>query len=158
MEYLHTHQIIHRDIKSQNLLVDKDFSCKISDFGISTIKPKMECTMTSVGTPAYMAPEVINKNRYTEKADIYSFGILLIELYTGSPPYSDDNKAYSPAQLMYLVVHDGLRPVVPDSCPKALQHLIHKCLHGDFKKRPSFIQVSQTLSKILHGMNPAYQV
>jgi serine/threonine protein kinase len=65
--YLHSRKLIHRDIKPQNLLVNSTWVCKVADFGISTIKPQQTQTMTCIGTPVYMAPEVLTKNKYSEK-------------------------------------------------------------------------------------------
>ena len=69
--YLHSRKLIHRDLKPQNLLVNGTWTCKIADFGISTIKPQQTQTMTCIGTPVYMSPEVLTKNKYSEKADVY---------------------------------------------------------------------------------------
>eukprot|EP01119_Soliformovum_irregulare_P021472 TRINITY_DN7153_c0_g1_i2.p1 TRINITY_DN7153_c0_g1~~TRINITY_DN7153_c0_g1_i2.p1 ORF type:complete len:1103 (-),score=306.90 TRINITY_DN7153_c0_g1_i2:47-3286(-) len=108
MEYLHSRNpvIIHRDLKSSNLLIDKKWRCKVADFGVSRIKPFLTQTMTTVGTPAYMAPEVILKNEYSEKVDVYSFGIVLNEIDTGQPPYGDST--LFPQQVMYAVAHEGI--------------------------------------------------
>merc|ERR1711934_1247513 len=96
MAFLHSKKLIHRDLKPQNLLVSQDWTCKIADFGVSTIKPAVTQVMTCVGTPSYMAPEVLRKGKYSEKADVYSFGVLLLEVYTGQYPYSQ----YDPVQVL----------------------------------------------------------
>ena len=74
LNYLHSHNpaIIHRDLKPSNMLIDKKWRCKIADFGISKLKSATQYkTQTLVGTPAYLAPEVIQNNLITEKADVY---------------------------------------------------------------------------------------
>jgi serine/threonine protein kinase len=108
MEYLHSKHVIHRDLKSQNLLVDDMGVCKVADFGISTIKPSVTRTMTSIGTPVYMAPEVIARDKYSEKADVYSFGVLVVEVATGLLPYStgefakiNSNRVCDTVRLLY---------------------------------------------------------
>ena len=85
--YLHTNKqpILHRDLKSLNVLLDHALNCKLADFGWTRVKAKV---MTSkIGTYQWMAPEVINGYKYTEKADVFSFGIILWELATRKPPY-----------------------------------------------------------------------
>jgi len=148
MDYLHSCQppIIHRDLKNSNLLIDKKWRCKVADFGISRIKPSRTQTMTLVGTPAYMAPEVISQNRYSEKGDVYSFGVLLNELHTGEPPYADLN--LFPEQVMYAVVHEGLRPSLAADCPQPLAVLITDCLSADPLKRPSFKEIKLRLKRM----------
>merc|ERR1712100_693769 len=83
MEYLHsrTPPILHRDMKSPNLLIDSNWRIKISDFGFSTIK-KAASNLTRVGSPVWAAPEVMRGEPYTEKLDIYSFAIVMWELLT----------------------------------------------------------------------------
>lgn len=113
MNYLHELEppVIHRDLKSENLLIDENMNCKVADFGICTFKCSTDYTMTSVGTPIYMAPEIICKTSraYTTKVDVYSFGILLVEMYTGIRPYSCDRfRDMFPAEvgLPYLLFFD----------------------------------------------------
>jgi len=148
MQYLHSCNppIIHRDLKNSNLLIDKKWRCKIADFGISRIKPTNTQSMTLVGTPAYMAPEVISQNKYTEKSDCYSFGVVLCELYSGKAPYADMN--LFPQQVMYAVVQEGLRPTIDSDCPSALAVLIQDCLYADPVKRPDFKEIKLRLKRL----------
>ncbi len=148
MMYLHSRKppIIHRDLKSSNLLIDKQFHCKVADFGVSRLKPTTELTMTVVGTPAYMAPEVISKNKYTESADVYSFGVVLVELLSGKTPYHD--MTLFPQQVMYAVVQEGLRPSIPKDCPPALEILIKECLDQEPAKRPPFPEIKARLKRM----------
>merc|ERR1712029_368762 len=98
--YLHKRKLIHRDIKSTNFLISQDWTCKVADFGVSTVKPAITRTMTCIGTPVYMAPEVLAKDKSSEKADVYSFGIVLAEIFTGALPYSEgDPSRFNHAQL-----------------------------------------------------------
>eukprot|EP00055_Hartaetosiga_balthica_P008418 m.31226 g.31226 ORF g.31226 m.31226 type:complete len:827 (-) comp6297_c0_seq1:128-2608(-) len=84
LKYLHENHVIHRDIKSENLFLSIDDYVKIGDFGVSSIK--ME-SVTVIGTPCWMAPEVINEQPYGTEADIWSLGVTIIELSTGVPPF-----------------------------------------------------------------------
>jgi len=78
MSYLHSLQppILHRDLKALNLLVDKSFNVKVADFGIA--RPRVDDTMTFCGTPKWTAPEVLRMNNYSEKADVFSFGVVCV--------------------------------------------------------------------------------
>ena len=92
LEYLHALGIVHRDIKSTNILVDEQGVCKISDFGSAktTLEDNMESMkyMTVCGTPYWMAPEVIKQEGHNRKADIWSLGCTVFEMATGRPPWS----------------------------------------------------------------------
>lgn len=94
VQYLHEQNLIHRDLKPHNLLVNSEMVCKIADFGISTVMPEYTRTMTCVGTPVYMAPEVLSTQKYSAKADVYSFGILLLEIISEIKPYSIGDEAH----------------------------------------------------------------
>lgn len=109
MHCLHGRNIIHRDLKSMNLLLDHDWTCKVADFGFARLKAT-NVTLTRVGTPAWVAPEVMLGQRYTEKVDVYSFGIVLWELLTRQYPYRDDTDTLG---LMRRVVREGYRPPLP---------------------------------------------
>merc|ERR1719420_546990 len=88
MLYLHTRKppVLFRDLKPSNVLINRDGRCKVADFGVSRLL--QEGTMTrNAGTLMYMANEVLNGGRYGRAADVWSFGLLLVEVWTGRPPY-----------------------------------------------------------------------
>ena len=87
LNYLHSNNIIHRDIKPQNILIDKYNVCKIADFGFARYKEEDTLLKTVCGSPLYMAPEIIKKQHYTESADIWSAGVLFYQMLTGSHPF-----------------------------------------------------------------------
>lgn len=91
LEYLHTldPKLIHRDIKSRNVLIDSQMGAKLSDFGISRDRSVTETMTAAVRTCLWMAPEVIVSGHYTESADIYFFGVVLSELDTCKTPFHD---------------------------------------------------------------------
>merc|ERR1712137_262211 len=111
MDYLHSKKLIHRDLKSENLLVNNSWTCKVADFGISTVRPTITREMTCIGTPIYMAPEVIKKNKYSEKADVFSFGMVLWEIFTGCIPYNNEEfHGMNQVQLIFYIVEKNARP------------------------------------------------
>ncbi|CAN0264517.1 unnamed protein product, partial [Scytosiphon promiscuus] len=91
MQYLHGQNpvIIHRDLKSLNVLIDENWVTKVTDFGLSRFKATSvsEKMTGQAGTYHWMAPEVINSQHYTEKADVFSYGIILWEIFTRAIPY-----------------------------------------------------------------------
>jgi hypothetical protein len=147
--HLHSVGIIHRDIKSSNLLVDSDGHVKVGDFGFATAKAD-NGTLTRCGTPSWTAPEILippsavnvettkkaSPLRYSEKADIYSFGIVMWEVLTRRMPYQDRN-------MMFVVVEvlDGYRPKVPGDCPHAFADLMQRCWRHEPEHRPDIDEV-----------------
>jgi len=141
MFYLHssTPPIIHRDFKSANLLVDKNWCVKVGDFGMSRMIDSQQ-QMTVCGTAETCAPEVLKRNMYTEKADVYSFGIVLWEMFTRNQLYVGLNFY----ELSSRVVNEGLRPDTTgprfqeEIIPKAIIDLMKQCWDDDPNVRPDF--------------------
>eukprot|EP01130_Rhizamoeba_saxonica_P010207 TRINITY_DN4180_c0_g1_i1.p1 TRINITY_DN4180_c0_g1~~TRINITY_DN4180_c0_g1_i1.p1 ORF type:complete len:556 (+),score=63.13 TRINITY_DN4180_c0_g1_i1:22-1689(+) len=137
MLYLHQFDpaIIHRDIKTQNLLVDEHWRVKVCDFGLSRIK--ISETMSRLGTIHYSAPEVLRGERYTEMADIYSFAIVMWELLTASIPFD----GWPPLRIASEVAYRIQRPEIPDFCPPGLRYLITECWSDIPESRPHFAEI-----------------
>lgn len=89
MQYLHTQGILHRDLKSENLLLDEDMCVKVADFGISCLESQCGSAKGFTGTYRWMAPEMIKEKHHTKKVDVYSYGIVLWELFTALIPFDD---------------------------------------------------------------------
>jgi len=146
MIYLHDRHIIHRDLKPGNLLLTQDWITKVADFGLSRALPNAHITqtLTSCGTITYTAPEVLRDQRYSLKADIWSFGIIALSLITRTKPYPK----MTDAQIVIRVLA-GKRPSIPPKVPKEFTNIIKKCLKNDPKLRPSFQQIHRLLETII---------
>ncbi|KAI0567154.1 Serine/threonine protein kinase [Gracilaria domingensis] len=146
MRYLHDSKLLHRDLKSSNLLLDKDFNCKVGDFGLTRIsKGSAAAQMTGqCGTFQYMAVEVLANKPYSEKADVFSFGILLWEIVARKLPYF----GMQPMQVGMAVLNQGLRPTIPRECPPSLAKLMRSCWDSDPSRRPSFTQLVSILEAL----------
>ena len=94
----------------------------------------------------WLAPEIMKKERYTEKADVYSFGIILWELLVRVKPFDEFEEAHSQfVTVLEDAIVKGLRPNIPPDCPKAYRELIEECWHDDPKRRPDFVQICRRL-------------
>lgn len=148
MAYLHSMKppIIHRDLKSMNILVNSTFGCKVSDFGLSREKSVDE-TMSVTGTPLWLPPEMIRGERYTENADVYSFGIVVSEFDTRKVPYHDikakgaRHKKVSGSTLMHMVAYEKLRPTLSSNCLLTIKSLYERCTSDDAQSRPTFEEI-----------------
>ncbi|RHY44082.1 hypothetical protein DYB38_007067 [Aphanomyces astaci] len=157
--YLHSFQptIIHRDLKSKNVLLSDTWEAKLSDFGISRVT-SLDDTMTSnVGTVAWIAPEVLTGGRYTEKADIYSFGVLLSELDTTDAPYANlmnksKDAAFSNARIALMVSEGTLKPDFTNRMPEGLLTLALECLAFDEADRPTAMALSYKIHTIAKSL------
>ncbi|KAG4397077.1 hypothetical protein GLYMA_10G066000v4 [Glycine max] len=126
MNYLHKRNppIVHRDLKSPNLLVDKKYTVKVCDFGLSRLKANTFLSSKSAaGTPEWMAPEVLRDEPSNEKSDVYSFGVILWELATLQQPWINLN----PAQVVAAVGFKGKRLEIPHDVNPQVAALIDAC-------------------------------
>lgn len=143
MAYLHANKTIHRDLKSQNVLIDDRKYPIICDFG-SSKNTDLTMTMTGQGgTPSYMAPEFLQNEKYDEKIDVYSFGILLWEIITQEYPFD----GLSWPQILCIVVVNQQRPVIPDEWEPSLKNLINRCWAPNPAERPTFQEIVYLFNK-----------
>ncbi|KAK8625220.1 hypothetical protein V6N13_090095 [Hibiscus sabdariffa] len=144
MNYLHQNNIIHRDLKAANLLMDENEVVKVADFGVARVKTQSGVMTAETGTYRWMAPEVIEHKPYDHKADVFSFGIVLWELLTGKIPY----EFLTPLQAAVGVVQKGLRPTIPKHTNPKLTELLERCWQQDPSLRPDFAEIIEILQKI----------
>lgn len=159
MNFLHRRQVVHRDLKSLNLLVsavvknDEDLPpVKISDFGLSRVCPldgqSKACMTSGAGTYHWMAPEVLDGRSYDEKVDVYSYGICLFEVVSRRIPY--DSSGLEPVSIA-VAVSKGRRPdltLVPKDCPADLRFTMECCWAHCPSGRPGFDTILETLKLV----------
>nr|GEU64980.1 serine/threonine-protein kinase EDR1 [Tanacetum cinerariifolium] len=147
MNCLHTSipTIVHRDLKSPNLLVDEDWNVKVCDFGLSRLKHNTFLSSKSTaGTPEWMAPEVLRNENSNEKCDVYSFGVILWELATLRLPWSGMN----PMQVVGAVGFQNRRLDIPKDLDPLVGRIIWECWQTDPNLRPSFAQLMVALKPL----------
>ena len=143
MSYLHP-SLVHRDLKTQNILLDRSCRAQVCDFGIAKFKERTFLTTlkAQAGTPAYMAPEMFEgSSEISEKCDVYSFAVILWEMVSGEVPWD----GATPMQVIFAVGVQRQRLPLPPSCPAALQMLIERCWTADPGLRPGFPEILQSL-------------
>ncbi|KAJ4805804.1 ACT-like protein tyrosine kinase family protein [Rhynchospora pubera] len=150
MDYLHQCNIIHRDLKTANLLMDEKEVVKVADFGVARVKDQSGVMTAETGTYRWMAPEVIEHKPYDHKADVFSFGIVLWELLSGKLPYEE----LTPLQAAVAVVQKGLRPAIPEGTHPRLVELLGKCWQCDPSLRPNFSEILKILDGIAKEVTP----
>jgi len=143
MNFLHTREVIHRDLKSLNILLDDKYNVSIIDFGTSRVMDRDKLMTHAIGTVSYMSPEIFNNVQYSEKADVYSFGMVLWEIMARKTPFGELNSWNIP-----VAVTRGDRPVIPKEWPSSVSKLIVKCWDQKSKNRPPFGEILATLLKI----------
>ncbi|KAL5709595.1 non-specific serine/threonine protein kinase [Ranunculus cassubicifolius] len=153
MNYLHRRNppIVHRDLKSPNLLVDKKYTVKVCDFGLSRLKANTFLSAKSAaGTPEWMAPEVLRDEPSNEKCDVYSFGVILWELMTLQLPWSNLNQA----QVVFAVGFKNKRLEIPPNVNPQVGILIEACWSNEPWKRPSFSSIMEALRPLIKPPTP----
>jgi len=151
MAWLHgaSPQIIHRDLKPQNLLVDEHWNVKVCDFGLSQVKlreEKIRDGKSIPGTPLWMAPEVLLGKDVDEKADVYSFGIVLWEIMSGQEPFPHHD-SYGTFKRCITKEHE--RPPIPPDTHPSIKSLMERCWHPEPSKRPTFTEILPILDAVM---------
>eukprot|EP01089_Gocevia_fonbrunei_P005710 TRINITY_DN16194_c0_g1_i1.p1 TRINITY_DN16194_c0_g1~~TRINITY_DN16194_c0_g1_i1.p1 ORF type:complete len:173 (+),score=39.52 TRINITY_DN16194_c0_g1_i1:113-631(+) len=157
MSYLHVMGIIHRDLKAENIFVDRHYIAKIGDFGLSR-KKGVDLNRSpnyggeyAAGTPGYIAPEILAgdpniSKPYSTMSDVFAMGMLIWECVTGEYPFVSKYDLDSVAIANAIV--DGERPVIPDSCPEKMKVILLDCWEDDPYDRPTFDEIGVGLRHI----------
>ncbi|KAJ6625692.1 Mitogen-activated protein kinase kinase kinase 12 [Pseudolycoriella hygida] len=144
MQYLHDHKIVHRDLKSPNILIGANKTVKIIDFGMSCEWNEISTKKSFAGTIAWMAPESIRSEPWSEKVDIWSYGVVLWEMLTCKIPYEGLNSS----AIIWGVGNHSMNLHIPETCPDKLRRIIELCWKVEPKHRPSFKLILSHLEKV----------
>ena len=152
LDYAHMRGLVHRDIKPSNIMIKRNGEVKLMDFGIAQSRNLESLTMpgTLIGTPAYMSPEQVLGQQLDARSDIFSFGIVLYEMFTGVKPFADDEGRSVSAKILKDKFLAPRR--INSDIPRGLQRVIKKCLRKKPKRRcGSMLEVEKKLGKRLAG-------
>ena len=139
MAYIHSRGYVHRDLKTQNILLDKNLDIKLCDFGLTKLKSELNSGSGQfAGTPCYMAPELFDRKFYDDKIDVFAFGTVLWEIYTQKIPYANCD-----AMEIKQKVTKGEELYCSSIVPKQIANLIQKCRCVKASDRPSFEEIEK---------------
>lgn len=137
LEYLHYHNIVHRDLKGMNILITENEECKLADFGSAKNILGIDVTASVTGTFNWMAPEIIKETGHGRFADIWSIGCLVVEMCTGKPPWHD----YKRIEIIEAVIGSEKVPAIPEHYSENLKSFISQCFARDPFKRPNVAEL-----------------
>jgi len=150
LRFLHARGIVHRDVKSHNVLLTPHLEVKLCDFGLARMRSElMTGVMQFAGTPNYMAPEIFRQQRYTEKIDVFAFGILLWEAMAQDIPFAN----LDPPEIKERVLMGQMLPL-PGSTPRPVQALTQACWTLDQESRPMMAEVLANLRECIRDSGP----
>lgn len=144
MRYIHRRNVLHRDLKPANVLIDENYKPRIADLGLSRFDSLGLTMTTQVGTPLYMAPEMFDTGTYTNRIDVYSFGLMLYEILTLKCPFQEGITAM---QHLKVLMNEE-RPQIPDTIRPEIRMIIAQSWHTKPEQRLSFDEIYAELRKI----------
>jgi len=141
--------VVHRDLKSLNIVLDRSYNAKICDFGLTQSMEKTHISLKeggNGGSPRYMAPECYDcKGKITEKVDVWALGCILVEVFGGPLPYDDCNNIQ---QILAKVLIDKQLPYIPHHLPRGVRPVVEDCFHFDIKHRTTAEDVHNRLRQL----------
>jgi serine/threonine-protein kinase len=140
LDYVHSRDIIHRDLKPSNIILDPQHRVRVFDFGCSRLATSSSTLSNYIGTPGYMAPEMYGNGPYDGRVDVFSFGLILYEMFAGKPVFGN----LAPEKIMYKVLL-GPRPSLPDGIKQFFGRLIVNCWSVKAADRPTFAEIFDLL-------------
>ncbi|RIB09966.1 kinase-like domain-containing protein, partial [Gigaspora rosea] len=143
---IHSKGYLHRDLHPGNILLKENYEAYITDLGLSKPLDEKEQEDRIHGVLPYVAPELFQKNPYTKASDIYSFGIIMVEMTTGQRPFNDHKFDFD---LVVMICDFGLRPRFAPGTPDCYVKLANQCMNSDPEKRPSIRKIITKLDKWL---------
>src|SRR5438128_3951756 len=154
--HIHGNQLVHCDLHGGNIVLSDDVKDEestillICDLGLSKSVSSSQSTISTIqGVLPYIAPEVLHSHKFTQKSDIYSFGIIMYQIADGEPPFrnwlSDDN-------LLTMRICNGLRPEMPDSAPDEYKKLAERCCDADPNSRPDGEELCDIIHELIEGI------
>jgi len=142
MLHLHSQNIVHRDLAARNILLTNTLEPKVSDFGMSRyVSENTGTTLSTIGPLKWMSPESIVKKKYSLPSDVWSFGVLLFEIFSNREPYPELDAVQAALQ----VCEHGLRLTPSDNTPQIIKDIMFVCFQTDPSKRPFFSQITVML-------------
>jgi len=136
LAHIHTKKILHRDIKSMNIFMNKDGSVKIGDLGVAKELMQTLFAKTMIGTPYYLSPEICEEKPYNEKSDIWALGCILYEMCSYKRPFNASNQA-----ALILKILKGKYDPIPKEYSSELSKIIQSTLQINYEKRPTVLKL-----------------
>ncbi len=156
LDYAHRHGVIHRDIKPANILLSKDTDIKISDFGAALTTASETTQVTGIGSPAYMSPEQVQEQQLTHQTDIFSLGVVMYQLLTGSLPFKATNN-YS---MVFQIINVDPPPpsIFRPEIPVSVDHIVKRALQKRLEARyQTWEELAQDLVRVFNNLQTPEQ-